>query len=44
MLRLLAPAASRLRPALADNASENHAGLRRVVMCFFDARGWRRCR
>ncbi|MFJ7065710.1 cytochrome P450 [Streptomyces sp. NPDC101115] len=37
VLRLLARAGFRLRPALANNASESHAGLRRVVMRFFNA-------
>ncbi|MEU9994135.1 cytochrome P450 [Streptomyces sp. NPDC050848] len=36
-LRLLARAGFRLRPALANNATESHAGLRRVVTRFFNA-------
>ncbi|MEV5971538.1 cytochrome P450 [Streptomyces sp. NPDC051921] len=37
VLRKLARAGFRLRPALANNASESHAGLRRVVTRFFNA-------
>ncbi|MFJ9808663.1 cytochrome P450 [Streptomyces sp. NPDC101158] len=37
VLRVLARAGFRLRPALANNASESHAGLRRVVTRFFNA-------
>ncbi|MFD5324957.1 cytochrome P450 [Streptomyces sp. NPDC127092] len=37
VLRVLARAGFRLRPALANNASGSHAGLRRVVMRFFNA-------
>ncbi|MEU4269254.1 cytochrome P450 [Streptomyces sp. NPDC026092] len=36
-LRLLARAGFRLRPALANNATESHAGLRRIVTRFFNA-------
>ncbi|MFJ3581838.1 cytochrome P450 [Streptomyces sp. NPDC090127] len=36
-LRVLARAGFRLRPALANNATESHAGLRRVVTRFFNA-------
>ncbi|WP_345568175.1 cytochrome P450 [Streptomyces plumbiresistens] len=36
-LRLLARAGFRLRPALANNATTSHAGLRRVVTRFFNA-------
>ncbi|MEU6948690.1 cytochrome P450 [Streptomyces sp. NPDC046316] len=36
-LRLLARAGFRLRPALANNATESHSGLRRVVTRFFNA-------
>ncbi|WP_260174802.1 cytochrome P450 [Streptomyces sp. PanSC19] len=37
-LRLLARAGFRLGPALADNATDSHPGLRRVVTRFFNAR------
>ncbi|MDT9686829.1 cytochrome P450 [Streptomyces sp. P9(2023)] len=37
-LRVLARAGFRLRPALANNATGSHAGLRRVVTRFFNAR------
>ncbi|WMX43747.1 cytochrome P450 [Streptomyces roseicoloratus] len=37
VLRRLARAGFRLGPALANNASESHAGLRRLVMRFFNA-------